>query len=220
MTGIRPLAPGRLAQLGDPVTARYVGLGVVALLAVALLYVAVRYGDADRGGSEDDAGGVFSPGPAYGLTGTNDVEEVLMVDGERPGRDDGEADGRAGADGPAADGAANSGSPAADGRTEAGERAATGGRTDPGQREDAAPAREEGADGGRFSHDVRERGEDEWLVEVTDGDRSARFRLSRTGSVLTVDPVASPARRHGTNWVVAAEGYLRDREWAVGTERE
>ncbi|PSQ19036.1 hypothetical protein BRD00_01955 [Halobacteriales archaeon QS_8_69_26] len=205
MTFVRS-ASGLGSQI-DPITVRYVGLGLVGLLVVVLLYMVVRYGDADRD-TGDGSDELFLPGPAYGLTGTNDVEEVLMVDDEAaraPEDEGGDRDERSGGRGSAA------------------------GREPPGGPGDPTPSRSDesrsgGEDGkgddARFSHDVRERRDGEWLVEVSDGDRSARFEVSRTGSVLTVDPVASPGRRHGTNWVLAAERYLRDVDPAVGIERE
>lgn len=206
------------AQAGDPALVRWIGMGFVGVLVLAVLAWVVWYGsERDRSGS-DDSGRVFNPGPAYGLTGTADVEEVLRID-------DPEAEGDGGGE---AGGATPTGSDGSGGATDrAGgddrgqsRRSESGSGTGSTASGDGAPGEDAGSDDAEFTHDVRERDEEEWLVEVTDGDRSARFRVGRVGSVLTVDPVASPAQRHGSSWVLRAERYLRDQELAVATERE
>lgn len=216
MTGVRvdPAAASLIpawalvapAQAGDPALVRWIGLAAVGLLVLTLLVLVVRYGS-DRGES-DDSGGVFNPGPAYGLTGSTDVEDVLLIDDEAVEEGDDDASRAAPADDPDRTGGDERGSPD---RAAGGDTGTAGGGTgDDGTAGDDA----------EFTHDVRERRDGEWLVEVTDGERSARFEVGRVGSVLTVDPVASPARRHGTGWVLRAEQYLRDQDLAVGTERE
>lgn len=202
--------PGQ-AGLGGAALVRWAGLGFVLLLVVGVLFVVVRYGDRDRGGDDGDTE-IFSPGPAYGATGTLDVEEVLRIDEEGDGR---------GAEGGREPGSVDP-DPVGGHSDGSGDRDRSGGgtreRSGTGGGDRAAP--DDDAGGRQFTHDVRERRDGEWLVEVSDGDRSARFRVGKQGSITTIDPVASPGQRHGSNWVVAAERYLRDREFAIETERE
>lgn len=77
-----------LLQVPWALSFRLVAFVVVAVVAVAALYVVLSESDASDRVYEDeeDESGLYKPGPAYGATGTLDVEEVLQVDGE--GSDD------------------------------------------------------------------------------------------------------------------------------------
>lgn len=82
---------------------RVAGLVLVTAVALGILYVTVRTSDGSAPVYEDDddggSGGLPNFGPAYGATGTADVEEVLQVD-------DGDDDAR---DGPTADATSDDG---------------------------------------------------------------------------------------------------------------
>jgi hypothetical protein len=162
-------------------TLRLVGLAVVAVFAVAILYVTFRVGDAPD--YEDDADdGVTSRGPAYGLSSlshgldsTVEVSEVLQIDDDS---------GRSASGGGDATSAAGS---------------SDGGRD---------PSRTAGS---KFTHKFRGERARGLLFEVTDsGNRSARFFVDDEVGDPTVTPASPADRRHGEEWLDEARSYLRE----------
>jgi len=102
MTGVDAVRPGTVpavlprvapGQVGALPVARIVGLLVLVVVATGVLIVAFRTArDRESGDEDDDDGGLYDPGPAYGPGGTSDVTEVLQVEPEDDGDEEDEED--------------------------------------------------------------------------------------------------------------------------------
>jgi len=189
--GIGPLQGGI-----DPVTLRLVGFGAIVLASIGLLLFLIRAG----GPSDDRASGDMASGdrmpaerPAGGTARGSATGGPDDARGPGDARQADRTDEEWGAGGRPG--------------TTGGDRSVGGGYDPPGE-------------GGQFDHSVvGERG-GELLVEVGDGRRTASFVVAEEGGTTTVEPVADPARRHGSGWVADAERYLRRRPIGTGTDEE
>jgi hypothetical protein len=192
-------------QVG-PLDVRLLGFAFVGALAVAFLYVVVRYDDgaADPAYEDDrEDAGLPSFGPAYGAGG-DDVETVLGIDGEEgtdPGSEPGSRSGSGSGSGPGGPGnAADAGTDASDR-----ERPANGGSAGGSEGDDDG----DGDPPPLLDHRVIDDPRDAVLVEVTGGGRSGRFYVADPDAAPAIEPAGAPTERLDAEWRHDAEAYLR-----------